>query len=45
MSYRAELTPDFMVPPVVGTALVKQGLERELRRLLRNLERLARARS
>ena len=45
VSYRAELTPDFMVPPVVGTALVKQGLERELRRLLRNLERLARARS
>jgi hypothetical protein len=45
VSYRAELTPDFMVPPVVGTALVKQGLERELRRLLRNLERLARSRS
>lgn len=43
VSYRAELTPDFLVPPVVGTALVQQGLERELRRLLRNLERLARA--
>jgi hypothetical protein len=45
VSYRAELTPAFTVPPLVGTALVKQGLERELRRLLRNLERLARARS
>ncbi|WP_295543840.1 SRPBCC family protein [uncultured Thiohalocapsa sp.] len=45
VSYRAELTPDFLVPPVIGTALVKQGLERELRRLLHNLERLARARA
>lgn len=45
VSYRADLTPAFTVPPVVGTALVKQGLERELRRLLRNLERLARSRS
>ncbi len=43
VEYRAELTPAFVVPPVVGTALVKQAMEREVRRLLRNLERLAQA--
>jgi carbon monoxide dehydrogenase subunit G len=42
VEYRAELTPGFAVPPVVGAPLVKQGLERELRRLLKNLERRAR---
>ena len=42
VEYRAELTPDFAVPPVVGTALVKQAMEQQLRRLLRSLERLAR---
>ncbi|MGD2020144.1 MAG: SRPBCC family protein [Thiohalocapsa sp.] len=41
VAYRAELTPAFSVPPVLGTALVKQGMARELRRLLQNLERLA----
>jgi carbon monoxide dehydrogenase subunit G len=39
--YRAELEPDFPVPPIVGTALVKQTITRELRALLENLERLA----
>ncbi|WP_058558279.1 SRPBCC family protein [Thiohalocapsa sp. ML1] len=43
VEYRAELTPDFAVPPVLGTALVQQAMERELRLLLRALERLARA--
>jgi hypothetical protein len=42
VEYRASLTPAFVVPPLVGTALVRQGMERELRTLLRNLERLAR---
>ena len=41
VEYRASLVPSFVVPPVVGTALVRQGMERELRTLLRNLERLA----
>jgi hypothetical protein len=45
VQYRATLTPGFAVPPVVGTAMVRQGLERELRTLLRNLERLARGAS
>lgn len=45
VEYRATLTPGFAVPPVVGTAMVRQGLERELRTLLRNLERLARGAS
>ncbi len=45
VQYRAWLTPAFAVPPVVGPALVRQGMERELRTLLRNLERLARAAS
>jgi hypothetical protein len=45
VEYRATLTPSFAVPPVVGAALVRQGMERELRTLLRNLERLARAAS
>jgi hypothetical protein len=45
VEYRAELTPGFVVPPVIGTALVRQELERELRLLLRNLERLAGAAS
>lgn len=43
VQYRAELEPDFVVPPILGTLLIKQGLERELARMLANLERLARA--
>lgn len=39
--YQAELAPDFMLPPVIGTALVKQALARELRTVLEHLERLA----
>jgi carbon monoxide dehydrogenase subunit G len=38
--YRSELEPAFAVPPVLGAALVEQGLESELRALLQNLERL-----
>jgi hypothetical protein len=45
VEYRATLTPGFAVPPVVGTAMVREGLERELRTLLRNLERLSRGAS
>jgi len=41
VQYRAELEPNFGVPPLVGTALVKQSILRELRALLANLERLA----
>ena len=39
--YRAELVPDFMLPPVIGTTLVRQALARELRTVLEHLERLA----
>jgi len=39
--YSAELEPDFVVPPVLGPALIKGAMEREIRTLLRNLERRA----
>ncbi len=39
--YRAELVPDFMLPPIIGTTLVRQALARELRTVLEHLERLA----
>ena len=39
--YRAELVPDFTLPPVIGTTLVRQALARELRTVLERLERLA----
>ena len=39
--YRAELVPDFTLPPIIGTTLVRQALARELRTVLEHLERLA----
>jgi carbon monoxide dehydrogenase subunit G len=39
--YRAWLEPAFAVPPVLGPALVKQGLEQALRETLKRLEQLA----
>ena len=39
--YQAELVPDFTLPPVIGTTLVRQALARELRTVLERLERLA----
>jgi hypothetical protein len=43
--YRAELVPDFTLPPVIGTTLVRQALARELRTVLERLERLAQSSS
>ena len=43
--YRAELVPDFTLPPVIGTTLVRQALARELRTVLQRLERLAQSSS
>ena len=43
--YRAELVPDFALPPVIGTTLVRQALARELRTVLERLERLAQSSS
>ena len=43
VQYRSEIEPAFAVPPLLGPALIKQGIERELRALLDNLERLAEA--
>jgi hypothetical protein len=43
--YRAELVPDFTLPPVIGTTLVRQALARELRTVLERLQRLAQSSS
>ena len=43
--YRAELVPDFTLPPIIGTTLVRQALARELRTVLKRLERLAQSSS
>lgn len=43
VQYRAEMEPAFSVPPLLGPALIKQGIARELRNLLDNLKRLAEA--
>ncbi|MGB5830590.1 MAG: SRPBCC family protein [Thiohalocapsa sp.] len=40
VKYRAELEPGFSIPPLLGTAVLKHGMERELLKMLENLERL-----
>jgi hypothetical protein len=44
VQYRAEVEPDFAVPPLLGPALIKRALERELRSVLESLKRRAEAR-
>ncbi len=43
VEYRAEVEPDFSVPPFLGPALIKLGLERELKSVLESLKHYAEA--
>lgn len=41
IDYESEMSPNFFVPPLIGPALIKRALRRELTRSLETLERLA----
>lgn len=41
IDYESEMSPSFFVPPIIGPALIKRALRRELTRSLETLERLA----
>lgn len=41
IDYESELSPSFYVPPIIGPALIKRALRRELTRSVEALERLA----
>jgi hypothetical protein len=44
VTFKAQMDPDFWVPPLIGPAIIKHGLRRQLAKAAANLERLAESR-
>lgn len=45
LTYQSRMEPDFWVPPLLGPAMIRRALQRELRTTFANLERLAQGRA